>query len=113
MKAYDFHLLGKNTQKSLGWFFMLKGAQKRMIVIKTSDSKFFEEAYFVVKPNCYEDELDMIVEADRIVERVIDRKKSEKKMKSPSKKNIIFCLCGAMGGIFMGILGSLVFKFPI
>ena len=91
---------------------MLKGAQKRMIVIKTSDSEFFEEAYFVVKPNCHEDELDMIAEADRIAEKVIDRKKSEKKKMALSKKNIIFCLCGAMGGIFMGILGALVLKFP-
>ena len=92
---------------------MLKGAQKRMIVIKTSDSKFFEEAYFVVKPNCHEDELDMIAEADRIAARFIDRKKSEKKMRAVGKKNVIFCLCGAIGGVFMGILGALVFKFPL
>ena len=92
---------------------MLKGAQKRMIVIKTSDSKFFEEAYFVVKPNADEDELDMIAEADRIATKVIDRKKSEKKMRAIGKKNIIFCLCGAIGGIFMGILVALVFKIPL
>ena len=82
-------------------------------MIKTSDSKFFEEAYFVVKPNADEDELDMIAEADRIATKVIDRKKSEKKMRAIGKKNIIFCLCGAIGGIFMGILGALVFKIPL
>jgi hypothetical protein len=29
---------------------MLKGAEKRMIVVRTRDSRMFEEAYFVVRP---------------------------------------------------------------
>lgn len=51
---------------------MLRGAQKQMIVIRTHDSRPFEEAYFVVRkprtgrPACKE---DMLWEANRIIER--------------------------------------------
>lgn len=53
---------------------MLRGAQKQMIVIRTHDSRLFEEAYFVVRkprtgrPACKE---DMLWEANRIIERSI------------------------------------------
>lgn len=49
---------------------MLKGAQKRMIVVRTRDSQLFEEAYFVMRSN--ENSLcghaDMMTEAHRILE---------------------------------------------
>ena len=46
---------------------MIKGAQKKMIVIKTDDSTVFEEAYFVIK-NEYEgmNDSDIISEATKI-----------------------------------------------
>ena len=31
---------------------MIKGCSKRMIVLKNTGSKLFDEAYFVVKPGC-------------------------------------------------------------
>lgn len=51
---------------------MLKGAQKRMIVIRTRDSRLFEEAYFVMRrdlPDGDAHRSDMLWEANRIVER--------------------------------------------
>ena len=60
---------------------MLKGAQKRMIVIKTADSGVFDEAYFLVKPNFDGEEMDMIAEADRIASGVIGNSGGEKKRK--------------------------------
>lgn len=51
---------------------MLRGAQKQMIVVRTRNSRVFEEAYFVVRrgrttpPVCKE---DMLWEANRIIER--------------------------------------------
>jgi hypothetical protein len=50
---------------------MLKGAEKRMIVVRTRDSRMFEEAYFVVRPEAdrrTETETDMLREANRILE---------------------------------------------
>ena len=50
---------------------MLKGAQKRMIVVRTGDSRYFDEAYFVLRreigggrSSC----ADMLSEANRILE---------------------------------------------
>ena len=50
---------------------MLRGAEKRMIVVRTRNSPLFEEAYFVVRPDAdrpgYEGS-DMLLEANRILE---------------------------------------------
>lgn len=49
---------------------MLKGAEKRMIVIRTRESRVFEEAYFVLRRDAprVEGEADMLREANRILE---------------------------------------------
>ena len=47
---------------------MVRGAQKQMIVVKTQDSAVFEEAYFGVRANARGERLDMLSEANRIVE---------------------------------------------
>ncbi len=50
---------------------MLKGAHKQMIVVRTHDSRLFEEAYFVMRRGARSedgDELDMLWEANRIIE---------------------------------------------
>ncbi len=49
---------------------MLKGAQKQMIVVRTRNSRLFEEAYFVMRRGVGReaDELDMLWEANRIIE---------------------------------------------
>lgn len=55
---------------------MIRGAQKRMIVLRTRDSRVFEEAYFVMRREAEGDgasEQDMIREANRILERSLPR----------------------------------------
>ena len=50
---------------------MIRGAEKRMIVVRTRDSRLFEEAYFVVRPEAERmgrEESDMLLEANRILE---------------------------------------------
>ncbi len=49
---------------------MLKGAQKRMIVVRTRDSRLFEEAYFVIRGegNPADAHRDMLDEANRIID---------------------------------------------
>ena len=54
---------------------MLRGAEKRMIVVRTRDSRLFEEAYFVVRPEADRgdrDELNMVWEANRLLESSMD-----------------------------------------
>lgn len=50
---------------------MIRGAQKQMIVVRTRDSRMFEEAYFVMRRGAGrqdEDHMDMLFEANRILE---------------------------------------------
>ena len=62
---------------------MLRGSQKRMIVVRTRDSRVFEEAYFVMRRDADRagtrkqdtDELDMLWEANRILENSLAKVK--------------------------------------
>ena len=47
---------------------MIKGAQKKMIVVKTAESDVFEEVYFVLRRESLAQEGDMVREASRIIE---------------------------------------------
>ena len=49
---------------------MIKGAQKQMIVVRTGDSRFFDEAYFVLRREIVPSrhtEREMLAEAGRIL----------------------------------------------
>ena len=49
---------------------MIKGSQKQMIVVRTGSSRYFDEAYFVLRRNVKPErgeQTDMLSEADRIL----------------------------------------------
>lgn len=49
---------------------LLRGAQRRMVVVKSNDSKLFEEAHFILREDPVELPLpDLLEEANRIVEK--------------------------------------------
>ncbi len=52
---------------------MLKGAQKKMIVVRTRDSHLFEEAYFVIRKDGSpaDGQRDMLAEATRIIDSTL------------------------------------------
>ena len=59
---------------------MLRGAKKNMIVVRTRDSRMFEEAYFVMRRDSVltgADEADMLWEANRILENALPRSERE------------------------------------
>ena len=59
---------------------MLRGAKKNMIVVRTRDSRMFEEAYFVMRRDSVltgADEADMLWEANRILENALPRYERE------------------------------------
>lgn len=87
---------------------MLKGAQKRMIVVKTADSRIFEEAYFVVKTNYDCEELDMVAEAERIVESAMPSGK-RKKGADGGNRNLLFGIVGMIVGVAVGVIATLIF----
>lgn len=49
---------------------MIKGAQKQMIVVRTGESPYFDEAYFVLRRDICpkrQERTDILSEADRIL----------------------------------------------
>ncbi len=85
---------------------MLKGAQKRMIVVKTANSRVFEEAYFVMRTDTAPSDCDMVGEANRIIESCANTRRDRKKHSFGKTAAVI---CAFMGGsVFGGGLALLV-----
>ena len=87
---------------------MIKGAQKQMIVVRTSDSRYFDEAYFVLRENVQKEKqrsTDILGEANRILaEMAPDFSASQK----PKVGRWLFFaaggICGAALSILMAVL---------
>ena len=65
---------------------MIKGAQKQMIVLRTGGSRYFDEAYFVLRQGVNPDraqEPDLLTEAKRILAESESRK-TGRRMKPPA-----------------------------
>ncbi len=75
---------------------MLRGAKKNMIVIRTRDSRMFEEAYFVMRRDTgvSVNEADMLFEANRILENASPRTDT----RPPEAKS------SRLGGLVRGLL---------
>ena len=85
---------------------MIKGAQKKMIVIKTDDSTVFEEAYFVVRHSSTATRGDMIAEAERIIDE--SGEKGAKRRKPVPLHLMLASLSIALGGLVGSLLTLLV-----
>lgn len=78
---------------------MLKGAQKRMYVVKLGQDSMFEEAYFVLKrEKSAAAGNDMISEATRIIAQSAGHESAKK----PSRRWILHALLGFACGIVVG-----------
>jgi hypothetical protein len=94
---------------------MLRGARKNMIVVRTRDSRVFEEAYFVMRRNSGQtavDESAMLWEANRILESTVSHAGIEPlerpaKERRPWLRNLLWFGLGLCGG--GGITGLLWF----
>ncbi len=78
---------------------MLKGAQKRMIVVKTQDSRIFEEAYFVMRTETLASGEDMVSEANRIIEGCCEKRRDRRRKINMA---ILAPICAFMVGSIVG-----------
>ncbi len=82
---------------------MIKGAQKQMIVVRTGDSRYFDEAYFVlrreVKPKRSTRD-EMLKEANRILE--------ESGIDLPKRKRLPRGLLLFFAGILCGVVAAVL-----
>ena len=81
---------------------MIKGAQKKMIVVKTADSAVFEEVYFVMRRESNAERLDMLSEANRIIENSGGHKKRGK------NKRVLRVILAISAFVCGGILGGVI-----
>ena len=87
---------------------MIRGAQKNMIVIKTSDSDLFEEAYFVLRRERTARDKDIVAEANRIIET-----SGGKRCKGEAKNEVVTILwaaaCFLCGTVTGACFGAIIF----
>jgi hypothetical protein len=88
---------------------MLRGAEKRMIVVRTKDSRLFEEAYFVVRPEAgsridgeSDTRPDMLWEANRILESSLAGARKEKALPTAPPFGLIRGLVWFLLGLLTG-----------
>ncbi len=91
---------------------MLRGCQKKIVFLKNTGSKIFDEAYFVIsdKESAYAPP-DLIAEANRIIEEnVLSEEKAERgsRVRKILKNRIVVFLLGAL---FSGILAMITVLF--
>ncbi len=84
---------------------MIRGTQRKMIIVKTSDSTLFEEAYFVVRNGGVARGSDMMAEANRIIENCDDKRRERQKI---MHKKILLPLGLFLGGSALGSVLTLL-----
>ena len=84
---------------------MVRGAQKQMVVVKINDSDVFEEAYFVIRRGAGSARMDMLSEAERIVESSGAKRQRRGRV---SARSVVISLVSFLSG---GLVGALVVVF--
>ena len=104
---FKMGFLGKLYSKK-GGGIMIKGAQRRMIVVKTGESNIFYEAHFLVRCGCECDEIDMLEEANKIAEGfLVKEKKKKRRFNTNAAFGIGGITIGAIGGVLISVLVNL------
>ena len=86
---------------------MVKGCQRRIVMLRGTGSGMFEEAYFILKPEKAETpEPLMIAEANRIIEEnTLSAPTRHRPVRDRMKWRLHFFLCGlCTGGGLVGLL---------
>ena len=79
---------------------MIKGAQKKIVVVRTADSRVFEEALFVLRKDSSAEERDMVAEANKIIGEYEsgNRASSVERLRRTLFSVCCFLCGGALGG---------------
>ena len=98
-------------QKKKDGATMIRGCQKRIIYLRSTDSGIFDEAYFVIKHEYDfegQNEADMVSEAKRILDGASYRERD----RSKKKKHLVYFSLGALAATgFFALLGLVITAF--
>ena len=87
---------------------MIKGARKQMIVVRTGGSRYFDEAYFVLRENVQKEKqksTDILGEANRILAEMIPNPSA---LQKPKGNRWLFFAAGGICGAALSILGAIL-----
>ena len=87
---------------------MIKGARKEMIVVRTGNSRYFDEAYFVLKEDAQKERgkrTDILTEANRILAEITPEIST---MPQKKHRGIFFFIAGSLCGLFFGLIITLL-----
>lgn len=85
---------------------MIKGSQKQLIVLRTGNSRYFDEAYFVLRRELQSgkcDRSDILLEANRIL------RESAPEPRGSKRKSMRAWICFLGGILCGGVLCTLLF----
>lgn len=89
---------------------MIKGTERKIIFLKSTKSKKFDEAYFVLKDDLInDDDTEILREAEKILFSAEHCKKSKKKTNFSFKGLFLFFLGLSLGAVVSLILSFFVF----
>ena len=87
---------------------MIKGARKEMIVVRTAGSRYFDEAYFVLREDTQrkrQKSTDILSEANRILAEITpEHSQVSKKKNRPWLSFAIGGFCGALLSLIATLL---------
>ena len=87
---------------------MIKGARKEMIVVRTGNSRYFDEAYFVLRDDAQKEKqksTSILDEANRILDEITPEfPMSEKKKNRGWMFFAVGTLCGAVLSVIITLL---------
>ncbi len=87
---------------------MLKGAQKQLIVLRTGSSRYFDEAYFIVRKELRPgraERRDLLAEANRILrDSLAQREPPRRRRWRPIAGAFLLMLLGALLGVGVTVL---------
>lgn len=86
---------------------MIKGCQRRVVMIKNPKNPLFEEAYFIIREEYAADEIDhddIVGEAERLISEYAQKKERKKKRKLSVAELLFF----ASGTLISGIVYAVI-----
>lgn len=87
---------------------MIKGARKEMIVVRTAGSRYFDEAYFVLRedtPKQRKKSTDILNEANRILEEITPE---HSRVPKKSNRQWLFFVVGGFSGAVLSLIVTLL-----
>ena len=84
----------------------MRGCERKVIMLKGTDSEIFDEAYFLIRRDCKEsDGREIVSEAQRIVNMNTTRRRHT----SRKKKEAAAFFAGLFSGLAVGVILLMIF----